>query len=166
VLSGYPVAVDIAVRWGDMNARVHVNDPVYFEYFEIARVAYLDRIGMPTPGPAWQDFGWVIGSTCCRYESPVTYPDTLAAGTRAAALSDDRVLMEYRLVGRKAGLVMAEGQALLVAYDFGRGRVTKIPDDIRDAILRVEGRDLPRVPRGLGRLAAGNPTGGHARRSG
>jgi acyl-CoA thioester hydrolase len=148
----YPVVVDIAVRWGDMNARVHVDEIVYFQYFEIARVAYLDRIGMPTPGPAWRDFGWVLGSTCCRYEAPVTYPDTLAVGTRVGALSEDRALMEYRVVSHRLGAVVTEGDALLVAYDFDAGRVMHIPDRIREAILRLEGRELPRVPRGAGRL--------------
>ena len=151
-MKDYPVAVDIGVRWGDMDALVHVNNVVYFEYFELARVAYLERIGMPTPGPAWRDFGWVIGSTCCRYEAPVTFPDTLAVGTRAGALSGDRLLMEYQAVSAKLNRVAAEGEALLVAYDFGAGRVTPIPDDIRRSILSLEGRELPRVPRGAGRI--------------
>ena len=100
-MKDYPVAVDIEVRWGDMNARAHVDSAAFFRYFEIARVAYLHRIGMPTPGPAWRDFGWVLASTCCRNKSPVTYPDTLTVATGAGALSDDRVLMEYRVVSEK-----------------------------------------------------------------
>jgi acyl-CoA thioester hydrolase len=151
-MNNYPVVVDIGVRWGDMDALLHVNNIVYFEYFELARVAYLERIGMPSPGPAWHDFGWIIGSTCCRYKAPVTFPDTLAVGTRVGALSGDRVLMEYRAVSAKLDKVAAEGEALLVAYDFGAGRVTPIRDDICRAILRLEGRELLRVPRGAGRV--------------
>jgi acyl-CoA thioester hydrolase len=146
-MDGYPVVLDIAVRWGDMNARVHVDNIVYFQYFEIARVAYLDRIGMPVPGPAWREFGWVLGSTCCRYLAPVTYPDTLILGSRVAALSEDRALMEYRAVSKGLGRLTVEGEALLVAYDFEAGRTTRIRDDIREAILALEGRELPRVRR-------------------
>ena len=151
-MKDYPVAVDIGVRWGDMDALVNVNSIVYFEYFELARVAYLERIGMPPPGPAWHDFGWIIGSTCCRYTAPVTFPDTLAVGTRVGALSGDRVLMEYQAVSAKLNTVAAEGEDLLVAYDFGAGRVTPIRDDIRQSILRLEGRELPRVPQVAGRV--------------
>jgi acyl-CoA thioester hydrolase len=152
MLEGFPVVVDIDVRFRDMDAFAHVDNIVYYEYFEIARVAYLDRIGMPIPGPAWHDFGWVIGSTCCRYKAAVVYPDTLSVGTRVGALSADRLLMEYRAVSRQSGRVAVEGEALLVAYDFDAGRVIHIREGIRDAILRLEGRELPRVPRGAARI--------------
>jgi acyl-CoA thioester hydrolase len=152
-MKDFPVVAHIDVRWGDMDALLHVNNIVYFDYFEIARVVYLDRIGMATPGPAWRDFGWVIGSTCCRYKAPVTYPDTLAVHTRVGALSDDRVLMEYRAVSKKLDKTAAEGEALLVGYDFGAGRAAPIPAGLRQTILDLEGRTLPKVPRGAGRVA-------------
>lgn len=148
----FPVTIDIDVRFRDMDAFAHVDNVVYFQYFEMARVAYLDRIGMPIPGPDWHDFGWVIGSTCCRYKAPVVFPDTLTVGTRVAALSDDRVLMEYLAVSRDLSGVAAEGEALLVTYDFDAGRAVPIRAHIREAIIRLEGRELPKVPRGAGRI--------------
>lgn len=154
MLEEFPVVADIDVRFRDMDAFAHVDNVVYFEYFEVARVVYLDRIGMTIPGPAWHDFGWVIGSTCCRYKAPVTFPDTLRVGTRVAAMSDDRVLMEYRAVSTKLGRAVVEGDCLLVAYDFGAGRAMHIRADIRDSIVRLERRDLPKVPRGAGRIFA------------
>lgn len=154
VLTDFPVVVDIDVRFRDMDAFARVDSVVYYEYFEIARVAYLDRIGMPVPGPAWHDFGWVIGSTLCRYRAAVVYPDTLSVGTRVAAMSDDRVLMEYRAVSRELGRVAVEGDALLVSYDFDAGRAVPVRKDVRDAILLLEGGPLPRVPRSAGRIVA------------
>jgi acyl-CoA thioester hydrolase len=152
LLQEFAVVVDIDVRFRDMDAFAHVDNIVYYEYFEIARVAYLDRIGMPIPGPAWHDFGWVIGSTCCRYKAAVVYPDILYVGARVGALSDDRVLMEYRVVSKKLDRVAVEGEALLVAYDFDAGRAVSIREDIRNAILRLEDRKLPKVPRSVGRM--------------
>jgi acyl-CoA thioester hydrolase len=152
MLSEYPVVVDIDVRFSDLDAFALVGSTMYFDYFEVARVAYLDRIGMPAPGPAWHDFGWVIGSTCCRHEAPVAYPDTLKVGTRVAALSRDRVVMEYRVVSKKLDRVVAEGDAVLVAYDFDAGRTAPIRSAVREAILDLEDRELPNVSR---RPAAG-----------
>jgi acyl-CoA thioester hydrolase len=152
MLEDYPVVADIDVRFRDMDAFAHVDNVEYFQYFELARVAYLKRIGMPIPGPAWHDFGWVIGSTCCRYRAPVTFPDTLRVGARVSAMSDDRVLMDYRVVSTKLDKVAAEGDALLVAYDFDAGRAMPVRESIREAILLLEGSELPRVPRGAGRI--------------
>jgi acyl-CoA thioester hydrolase len=154
MLEDYPVVAEIDVRFRDMDAFAHVDNVEYFQYFELARVAYLKRIGMPIPGPAWHDFGWVIGSTCCRYRAPLTFPDTVRVGARVAAMSEDRVLMEYRVVSTKLEKIAAEGDSLLVAYDFDAGRAMPVREYIRDAILRLEGRELPKVPRGTGRIAS------------
>ena len=151
-MKDYPVVVDIAVRWGDMDALVHVNNVVYFQYFQLARGAYLQRVGMPPAGPAWHDFGWMIGANCCRYKAPVTFPDTLSVWTRVGALSEDRMLMEFRAVSEKLGKAAAEGEALVFAYDFGAGRKSTIRDDVREAILTLEGRELPQVPRDAARI--------------
>lgn len=151
-MNEFPVTIDIEVRFRDMDAFAHVDNVVYYEYFEMARVAYLDRIGMPIPGPAWHDFGWVIGSSSCRYKAAVVFPDLLKVGARVAAMSDDRVLMEYEVFSTSLGRTAVEGQALLVAYDFHTGRPISIKEPVRSAILRLEGGALPKVPRGTGRI--------------
>jgi acyl-CoA thioester hydrolase len=156
-MKDFPVFIDIEVRWGDMDALVHVNNIVYFQYFQMARGAYLQRMGMPPAGPEWREFGWVVGANCCRYKAPVTFPDTLSVWTRVGSLSDDRMLMEYRAVSKKLGKVAAEGEALMYGYDFKSGQKAVIPDLVRAAILEVEGRELPPVPRDATRIKAGDP---------
>ena len=41
----HPVAVDRPVRWGDMDAFQHVNNTVYFRWFECARLEYFQAVG-------------------------------------------------------------------------------------------------------------------------
>lgn len=41
----------IPIRWGDMDVMGHVNNAMYFRYFEIARIAWWDKIGY-RPGAA------------------------------------------------------------------------------------------------------------------
>jgi acyl-CoA thioester hydrolase len=155
-MKDFPVVIDIDVRWGDMDALVHVNNIVYFQYFQMARGAYLQRIGMPPAGPEWREFGWVVGANCCRYKAPVTFPDTLSVWARVGSLSEDRMLMEYRAVSKKLGKVAAEGEALIFGYDFDSGTKAAIPADVRRAILQVESRELPAVSRDATRIKAGD----------
>ena len=44
LLGSFPVVVAIPVAWGDMDAFQHVNNTVYFRYFESARIAYFERL--------------------------------------------------------------------------------------------------------------------------
>ncbi|MFO7632899.1 MAG: acyl-CoA thioesterase [Caldilinea sp.] len=45
LLAGFPVIVEISVAWGEMDAFQHVNNIVYFRYFESGRIAYFERTG-------------------------------------------------------------------------------------------------------------------------
>jgi len=147
VLKDYPVMVDVVVRWGDMDALDHVNHTLYLQYFETARVEYLVRLGLEAPGPKWQEYGLILASVACRYKVPVTYPDTLAIGARVAALGEDRVLMEHAAFSHKLGKVAAEGDAMVVSYDYVAGRRTSLRSDLRDAVLALEKREIPALPR-------------------
>ena len=42
----YPVVLNQDIIWGDMDAFGHINNSVYFRYFEDARIAYFDQIGV------------------------------------------------------------------------------------------------------------------------
>ena len=46
LLALYPVTLALRVAWGDMDAFQHVNNTVYFRYFESARIAYREWFGV------------------------------------------------------------------------------------------------------------------------
>jgi acyl-CoA thioester hydrolase len=143
LLAGYPVVVEIQVRWRDMDALGHVNNVQYYEYFEMARITYLERLGVWHPGGKWIDVGVILASNSCRYKAPVTYPDTVLVGTRVSTLGIDRVAMENLMVSRTLGVVAAEGKAVVVSYDYRRKRKRPWSEEQRAAFIRVEGREPP-----------------------
>jgi acyl-CoA thioester hydrolase len=153
MLKDYPVVVDVVVRWGDMDSLGHVNNIVYLQYFETARIEYLVRLGMDPPGPTWQESGLIIATVSCRFVAPVTYPDTLSVGARISSLGEDRVIMEHAAMSRKLGRLAAEGDVLIVSYDYVAGRRAPLAADTREAIIALEGRELPRLT-GRGRRTA------------
>jgi acyl-CoA thioester hydrolase len=138
-LANFPVVTACDVAWGDMDSYGHVNNVVYFRYFENSRIVYLDRIGWLI-SKLETGFGPIIASTSARYRRPITYPDRLLVGTRAADVQTDRVAIEYRLVSTKLNAVAAEGQALIVSYDYNSGAKCPIPQAVREALAALERR--------------------------
>lgn len=65
-LAGFPVVVTLPVQWGEMDAYGHVNNTVFFRYFETARIAYLERCGFTR---TWETarVGAILHSTHCRF---------------------------------------------------------------------------------------------------
>jgi acyl-CoA thioester hydrolase len=136
-LAAFPVVVELDVAWGEMDAYAHVNNVVYFRYFELARIPYLDRIGwMRSREDA--GLGPIIASTSARYRKPITYPDHLWVGARVIDTQADRVTFGYRVVSRQWDAVAAEGQAVVVSYDYRAGLKCPIPEPVRRAIEELE----------------------------
>lgn len=136
VLGDYLLTVEVPVAWGDMDAFGHVNNTVFFRWFETGRIAFLDAIDF-TAGGAEGGIGPILASTSCRFRRPVAFPDTVTVGVRVAEVSDDRFTHEYRVVSQASGEVVAEGQGVVVAYDYSAGRKAPIPTTVRQAIDRL-----------------------------
>lgn len=137
LLEGYPVVVEFPVAWGEMDAFGHVNNVNYFRYFENARIAYADRI-MLHEHKDETGIGPILAQTSCRYRHPLTYPDTLRVGARVVKLEEDRFTMQYLVVSAKQNKVAAEGDGVIVMYDYRAGRKTAVPEIIRERVLSLE----------------------------
>jgi acyl-CoA thioester hydrolase len=132
-LEGFPVVVEFEVAWGDMDSYDHVNNVVYFRYFENARIPWLERVGWMR-SRVETGMGPIIASTSARYRKPIRYPDRVQVGVRAKEVRNDRVVIEYRLVSAKWDAVAADGEAVVVSYDYRNERKCPIPDAVRAAI--------------------------------
>jgi acyl-CoA thioester hydrolase len=137
LLDSYPVVIEIPIAWGDMDAFQHVNNVVYFRYFESARIAYFDRIRFMAVMNA-TGIGPILASTRCRFKIPLTYPDRVSAGAKVDHMEQDRFVMKYALVSHKHRDIAATGEGLLVTFDYGNNRKADIPDEIRKAIRELE----------------------------
>lgn len=147
LLDRFPVIVDLPVAWGEMDAMGHVNGVVFIRYFETSRFTYFARLDPALEGMGSAERGWILGSLTCRYRAPLAFPDTVSVGTRIAAVGEDRYVMEHRVVSHALGRVAAEGDVLIVAYDYPRAAKTALTADDRAAISRIEGCDPPTMER-------------------
>ena len=138
---GFVDRYETDVAWGDMDALQHVNNVVYFRWFESARIVYFDALD------AWNEMktnrrGPILASARCRYRVPLVYPDRVHLGIRVAELGKDRCLMRFALVSEKHGKLAAEGDGLIIWVEYPEGTKTPIPDVIVDRIREIEGEGL------------------------
>jgi acyl-CoA thioester hydrolase len=138
LLEAYPVVIEVPVAWGEMDSLRHVNNIVYFRYFESARMAYFERVGF------WEHMdetgvGPILASTQCRFRLPLTYPDTVSIGARVPEIDGDRFIMKYIVVSHSHGKAAAEGEGLIVSYDYRKLAKAPLPEVIRRRIDDLEG---------------------------
>ncbi len=137
LLAHYPVALQIPVQWGEMDAYDHVNNATFFRWFESARIDYLGRCGMLKTMEE-DRIGAILHSTECRYRRPVVFPDTVVVGGRVSELGEDRFTMEYAVVSLDQNAVVAKGSAIIVSYDYAAGVKTAVPESVRRGIAQLE----------------------------
>lgn len=139
MLDDFPVCFETPVAWGEMDAFAHVNNIVFFRYFESARIAYFRRVGflehMEQTG-----VGPILARTSCVFRHALTYPDTVRVGARADDVGEDRFTMHYRIVSTAQDRTVAEGEGRIVCYDYRAGAKAPLPDAVRAAIREIEAR--------------------------
>lgn len=126
--------VGVPVAWGEMDAFGHVNNVVYFRYFENARIEYLRQVGLADS----RAVGPILASIQCRFRRPITFPDQLHVGARATEVLEDRFTIEYRLVSERLSEVAAEGTSVVVSYDYRAGHKTLLPLEVLRAIEQLK----------------------------
>ena len=140
ILSICPIVIEIPVAWGDMDAMGHVNNIIYFRYFETARIAYFTKLDllnfMNETG-----IGPILASTQCKFLLPLSFPDTVSAGTKIVKLEADRLTMAYYVMSHRHQKMAAEGEGSIVGYDYRGNKKVPIPDIIRKRILELEKTD-------------------------
>ncbi|MEE3266619.1 MAG: acyl-CoA thioesterase, partial [SAR324 cluster bacterium] len=108
LLRSFPVVAEIPVIWGDMDSFQHVNNVIYFRYFESARIQYFEAVGLMEIVEQL-GVGPILGSTSCRYRTPLTYPDTVYVGAKITEMHEKRFTMEYLIVSEQHPETVAEG---------------------------------------------------------
>jgi acyl-CoA thioester hydrolase len=137
-LAAFPVVLTDSVAWSDMDAFQHVSNLVYFRWFQEARIEYMTRLG-------WFElrertgYGPIVASTQARYRRPLAYPDTIRTGARILETGKDRVTFEHRIYSERwKDELVAEGQAVIVGFDYRTGRKAELPLELIEAIAQLQ----------------------------
>lgn len=136
-ITGFPVTLQRELEWGDMDALNHVNNVVYFRYFENIRLKYFERTGMMEEIQKTK-IGPILGATECKFMKPLTYPDRITLGATVTEIREKRLTMRYQIYSQKLEKIAAEGSAEIFFVDFVTGRSCLISDAFLAAINNIQ----------------------------
>jgi acyl-CoA thioester hydrolase len=115
----------IATRWMDNDVYGHVNNVVYYSYFDTAVNGYLIERGVLDIA-ASQAVGLVVETGCAYFES-VAFPDALEAGIAVTKLGRSSVRYRIGIFRAGAELAAAQGHFVHVYVDRATQRPAEIP---------------------------------------
>jgi acyl-CoA thioester hydrolase len=125
----------IQTRWNDNDVYGHVNNVVYYAYFDTVINRWL--IGEGGLDPAKSEVIGLCVESQCRYVAPAAYPEELVAGLRVGKLGRSSVRYEIGIF--RGDTLLAVGYFVHVFVDRETRRSTPIPEPIRHALARLVG---------------------------
>src|SRR4029079_17281527 len=124
----------------------HVNNTVYFRWFESARIKYLERIelgektaGVHAPG---EILGPILAAINCNFRRQLNYPDAVIIGSRITRIGRSSMTMEHLGWSMAQAAVAADGQSTIVAFDYQANLPRPVPEAMRLLIEKIEKKAL------------------------
>lgn len=130
--SHYRVFRDMGTRWMDNDVYGHVNNVVYYSWFDTAVNAHLIEQGALDIHQ-----GAVIGfvvETRCNYFAPLAFPQTVQAGLRVAHLGSSSVRYEVGLFAEGSDTAAACGHFVHVYVDRATQRPVPLPESLKNTL--------------------------------
>ncbi|MFN3875332.1 MAG: acyl-CoA thioesterase [Flavobacteriales bacterium] len=128
------IATPIQIRFADLDMAHHAHNGVYLHWFELARMALLERF-IPK-GHDWRRQGLILARNEVDYRMPVNLRDEVRAEAWCSAIGTKSFDLSYAIVRLKDGRreVCAEGRSVMVCFDYERQASTTVPAEWREAL--------------------------------
>ena len=133
--SEYPHFTTLPTRWMDNDIYGHVNNALYYAFFDTAINQYLiAEGGLDIAAGAVIAFA---AESQCQYLSALAFPDVLEVGLRVGKLGNSSVRYELAIFKKGDELAAAAGYFVHVFVDRETRRPTPMPERIRDALAKL-----------------------------
>lgn len=133
--SDYKVYYPISTRWSDNDTYGHINNVVYYSYFDSVANRYLiEEGGLDiTEGKI---VGYVVQSGC-DYHAPASYPDSIEGGLRVDRLGNSSVQYGIAIFRQGEDQALAHGHFVHVFVDRAANKSVPIPEGLRAALEKL-----------------------------
>lgn len=133
--AAFPAAYAMATRWRDNDVFAHLNNAVYYDYFDTAVNRWLVESGaLAVPhGPVVG----LVAETACRFFAPVGFPETVTVGLRAEHVGGRAVTYGLAMFAEAGGPAAAVCRFTHVYVDAQTRRPTPLPDTLRARLAQI-----------------------------
>jgi acyl-CoA thioester hydrolase len=133
-------AKEVSIRFHDIDAMGHVNNAVYFTYFEEGRKYFLIDVFGTTD---IEKISFILAHQRCDYLKPVKLEDRVVVTVWVGEVGRKKFSFKYTLTDRSdASMVYAKGESLMVMYDYKAEKTIEIPVGFLKKILEYQEKPM------------------------
>lgn len=141
VMAMYPYhcVTPVQVRYTDYDMQGHVNNSIYFNFFDLAKMDYFKKV---RGNFKWEDATVVVASMKSDYLAPTFYYQNVEVETQTLHIGIKSITLLQQLVDVDTRQVKCVCQTVMVNIDHATGQSTPISEQWREALCRYEDRCL------------------------
>lgn len=133
-------ATPLQIRFNDVDVLGHVNNTVYFSYYDTGKAHYFEAI----QGHAvdWKHVDTVIANVNCAYMAPIVFGDDIEVLTACTGIHEKSFRLLQMIRERTTGQVKSICETIMVSFNPATGESHPLPQIWRDRLTAFEGHDL------------------------
>lgn len=131
-LSEFRHSVDLQIRFNDIDILGHLNNTVYFSFFDTGKAYFFESIMKSRMD--WQRVESVIANIDCAYVSPVYFGDSIEVRTRCTGIYDKSFKIQQVIVDKNSGELKAAAETIMVSFNPDTKQSMEIPALWREAL--------------------------------
>ena len=125
----------VQIRMTDLDPLGHVNNGVYYAYYDIGRLHYLSQIN---ENIHWETIDKVIVRTECDFMDSILYADDISVETKIIELGNKSLKMLQRIVDNRTGKIKSTCLSVLCGYDKQNNTSKEISEEFREKVSVFE----------------------------
>ena len=137
----FKVSTPLQLRFNDVDALGHINNSVYFQFFDLGKTQYFKGLNVQS------DIDWrrptvIIANVNCSFLAPTLFNEPVEVLTQCARLGNKSLTLLQHVVNRETREVKCTCATVMVNLDPATNRPSPIPQVWRDAIVTFEGHEM------------------------
>ena len=134
----------IQLRFNDVDKFGHVNNTVYFTYYDLGKTEYFKTV---YPDLDWEKEGVVVVHIEVDFISQILSTNNIAVQTATIEIGNKSMTIIQRVIDTTNDEIKCICKSILVAFDLEKHESIEIPEHWKEAICRYEGKDLLKKPK-------------------
>ena len=129
------ISTPIQIRFSDCDMLQHVNNAIYLQYFETARINFFKH---ELPNWDWQEKGIILLKNTVEYKVPLYLTDICSIEIETTHVGSKSFTLAYKVIVKNGSNVILKtfGESTLVCYNFLKKESIILPKKLKEALLK------------------------------
>jgi len=127
---------NIQIRFNDIDIMSHVNNSVYQNYFDMARMEYFEKVFEQKMN--WKEKALVLAKITIEYSNPIFLDENIQVLSKVYKMGNKSLQMKQEIINAESQEIKSTNDAILVAFDSQENNAIVLPINWRNKISAFE----------------------------